>query len=252
MERPTEELLREWAKTYNTKKFIEDDPIEFPHRYTDRLDIEVSAFISSWIAFGMRSQIRKKAGLLHSVMTDGPYAWIMSDDEHKLKAIEQLRATAATTKNTNVCYRFFTYDDYLMLCGRLKSIYSKYKSLEDALPEAEGANAINKLQYLFRGIAGIPKLNGDSACKRLAMFLRWMVRADGIVDFGLWRTHVTPKDLIIPLDVHVYNSSRELGLITHTSVTMNAAIKITEALRKIFPDDPCAGDFALFGYGVNK
>jgi len=95
-------------------------------------------------------------------------------------------------------------------------------------------------------------MGGTSACKRLAMFLRWMVRTDGIVDFGIWQTVFHPRQLIIPLDTHVHQISLELGLTQQRTATLKTALEITEALSHIFPDDPCLGDFALFGYDINK
>ena len=105
---------------------------------------------------------------------------------------------------------------------------------------------------MFRDIEGIPVLTGTSACKRLAMFLRWMVRKDGIVDFGIWGTSIRPHELIIPLDTHVHQISLELGLTNQKNATLKTAVEITEALKEVFPDDPCLGDFALFGYDINR
>lgn len=98
----------------------------------------------------------------------------------------------------------------------------------------------------------LPVLHGTSACKRLAMFLRWMVRTDGIVDLGIWRTAVHPRQLIIPLDTHVHQISLRLGLTGQKTATLRTAREITDALAKVFPDDPCLGDFALFGYDINQ
>ena len=95
-------------------------------------------------------------------------------------------------------------------------------------------------------------MGGTSACKRLAMFLRWMIRTDGIVDFGIWQTAFHPRQLIIPLDTHVHQISLELGLTQQRTATLKTALEITGALSHIFPDDPCLGDFALFGYDINK
>ncbi len=149
-------------------------------------------------------------------------------------------------------YRFYTHSDLCALCDRLKEIYGRYESLEDALAVSPYPNPVLKLQDVFSGINGIPVMNGASACKRLAMFLRWMIRTDGIVDFGIWQTAFHPRQLIIPLDTHVHQISLELGLTQQRSATLKTALEITEALSHIFPDDPCLGDFALFGYDINK
>lgn len=142
--------------------------------------------------------------------------------------------------------------DLRQLCARLKAVYEQYDSLEEALAASPYPNPVTKIQDVFRGIQGIPVLTGTSACKRLAMFLRWMVRKDGIVDFGIWGTSIQPHELIIPLDTHVHQISLELGLTEQKVATLKTAVEITEALKKVFPDDPCLGDFALFGYDINR
>ena len=209
--------LKEWAGIYNVRSFIPDDPVQFPHRFTEKRDIEISAFITSWISYG-----RRELG------SDVP----------------------AGKRDT--FYRFYTHSDLCALCDRLKEIYQRYDSLEDALAASSYPNPVFKLQDLFSGINGIPVMGGTSACKRLAMFLRWMVRTDGIVDFGIWQTVFHPRQLIIPLDTHVHQISLELGLTQQRTATLKTALEITEALSHIFPDDPCLGDFALFGYDINK
>lgn len=125
--------------------------------------------------------------------------------------------------------------------------------MEDAMAAAGPCeDPILRLQQLFVDLNGIPVLHGTSACKRLAMFLRWMVRTDGIVDLGIWKTAVHPRQLIIPLDTHVHQISLRLGLTAQKTATLRTAREITDALAKVFPDDPCLGDFALFGYDINQ
>lgn len=248
MDDQTISLLRKWAAEYNTTRFIEDDPVQFPHRYTQKQDIEISAFVTAWISYGRRSHILAKAEELHQLMGDSPYQFIR-DGESSFLAFPD-RSEVAGVRDT--FYRFYTYSDLQVLCLRLKEIYDRYDSLEDALPKAPGSTPIVKLQTLFVGVPGIPVLNGSSACKRLAMFLRWMVRTDAVVDFGIWQTAVKPHELIIPLDTHVHQISLELGLTCQKSATLRTASEITDALSVVFPGDPCLGDFALFGYDVNR
>lgn len=245
MNKQLKRQLQDWAGTYNVKSFIPDDPVQFPHRYCEKRDIEVSAFLTSWISYGRRELILRKADWLHSRMGDSPYEWIMNEG---CKALP-LEISAA---GRDTFYRFYTYSDLRALCSRLKEIYTEYGTLEDALGANPYPNPVHKLQDLFAGINGIPFMNGTSACKRLAMFLRWMVREDGIVDFGIWKTAVCPAQLIIPLDTHVHQISLELGLTTRKQATLQTALEITEALSPVFPGDPCLGDFALFGYDINK
>lgn len=249
MHKSVREKLIVWAKKYNTKEFILNDPIQFPHRYIQKQDVEISGFITSWISYGRRQLILKKAEEIHHVFGDSPYAWIMLDRESRLQSFDHLREKNKYKRDT--CYRFYTYSDFFELTDRLHSIYTCFPSLEDALPEADVENPIEKLQVLFNGIKGIPKPDANSSCKRLAMFLRWMVRNDGIVDLGIWDTHLSPEDLIIPLDTHVFRVSTELGLMDHRTPGMQAALALTEKMKTVFPSDPCLADFSLFGYGID-
>ncbi len=238
----------EWAKSYNTKEFIPNDPVQFPHRFEKKQDIEISGFLTAWISYGKRSLILKKANELHQLMNNQPYSFIL----HGPESFQEIKEKANLQGSRNTFYRFYTYQDLLSLCERLNQIYSQYESLEEALintPIGEKLHPIQRIQFLFKDIKGIPTIKGTSACKRLAMFLRWMVRQDGIVDFGIWKDLMKPSELIIPLDTHVHHVSETIGLIPHKTASWKTAVEITEALKEIFPDDPCLGDFALFGYG---
>lgn len=245
----TREKLIGWAEKYNTKAFIANDPICFPHRFTQKQDREISGFITAWISYGRRSLILKKADELHGLFGDSPYAWILQDEKQRIAGCAPLCKQNANKRDT--CYRFYTFSDFYDLTARLHVVYSHYESLEDALAATPGETIIRRLQTLFSGVKGIPLPDSTSACKRLAMFLRWMVRDDGIVDFGIWNTHFSPQDLIMPLDTHVFRVAHELKLITHKTPGMAAALELTAAMRELFPQDPCLADFSLFGYGVN-
>lgn len=247
MDTKTISLLREWAKTYNTESFIKDDPVRFPHRFTEKRDIEISAFLTAWISYGRRAHILQKAEELHRLMGESPYEFIRTGEI----SFAPLRNRPVRGRDT--FYRFYTYHDLHLLCCRLKDIYDTYDCMEDAMAAAGPCeDPILRLQQLFADLNGIPVLHGTSACKRLAMFLRWMVRTDGIVDLGIWRTAVHPRQLIIPLDTHVHQISLRLGLTGQKTATLRTAREITDALAKVFPDDPCLGDFALFGYDINR
>ncbi|RHJ77015.1 TIGR02757 family protein [Parabacteroides sp. AM08-6] len=245
MDEKVKNQLLKWAQTYNIQSFIKDDPVQFPHRFSKKQDIEISGFLTSWISYGRRELILRKADWLHERMGSSPHEWIM---EKGYKTLPSL----VSSSGRETFYRFYTFSDLRVLCARLNKIYAEYDSLEDALAVNLYPNPIHKLQDMFAGVKGIPVMNGTSACKRLAMFLRWMVRRDGIVDFGIWQTAVHPHQLIIPLDTHVHSISLELGLTEQKSASLKTAVEITEALSRIFPNDPCLGDFALFGYDINK
>ena len=236
--------LRRWAAQYNTRDFIAKDPVQFPHRFTNKRDIEVSAFLTAWLSYGRREHILLKAEELHRLMGSEPYEFVCH------ARFMEIRHRASQAGSRNTFYRFYTYADLLALCERLHQIYTDYETMEAALQAMPPAPPLERLQLLFANLKGIPVVGGSSACKRLAMFLRWMVRRDGVVDFGIWRS-ISPAELIIPLDTHVFQLSCRLGLTRRSSATKQAAIEITEALAEAFPGDPCLGDFALFGYDID-
>ena len=154
--------LLDWAKQFETPDFIKDDPIFFPHKYSDKKDIEISAFLTSWIAFGNRKLIMQQAEILDNLMGNSPYDFIMN------KVWEQYK------ENTNTFYRMFTYHDFFCICQRLYNIYQEWDDLEVFY---EGYNnVIREIQTDFGGVKGIPKLERDSPCKRICLFLRWVVR----------------------------------------------------------------------------
>lgn len=235
MEELRDKLL-DWAKQFETPDFIKDDPIFFPHKYNDKKDIEISAFLTSWIAFGNRKLIMQQAEILDNLMGNSPYAFIMN------KVWEQYK------ENTNTFYRMFTYHDFFCICQRLYNIYQEWDDLEVFY---EGYNnVIREIQTDFGGVKGIPKLERDSPCKRICLFLRWVVRKSP-VDLGIWNI-IHPTELYIPLDAHVAKMAHQLGITTRKTEDWKMVQQVTNYMKTIFPDDPCRGDFALFGYSINK
>ena len=256
MDTKTIELLQQYATQYETPEFVFDDPVQFPRRFTDKRDIEIVGFIASWLAYGSRKAFIKVTNQLLTTMASyatPPFMFISEGHYNQMR-----RDYPATQR----LYRFFTYGDFYDLCEGLACVYRTYNTLEDAV-----VFEANRSQYKMRKICylaglidvfywqkgkatkGIPK-DWSSACKRLNMFLRWMVRRDSPVDLGIW-TQIDTDDLIIPLDTHVHRIASQLGLFYPVARGLNAALQITLNLHKIFPNDPCKGDFALFGYGVN-
>ncbi len=238
MDKALERVLRGWAKAYNHPDFIENDPISFPHRFTGKRDIEISAFLMTWIAYGNRKVILRKGEELHRYMEHHPSRFILE------------RRFGSFANRYECFYRFYKFTDLYAVCDRLHAVYTRFESLEEAVISVNAADPIQALQQLFRGVKGIPHTPG-SACKRLAMFLRWVVRRDGIVDLGIWQ-RIDPARLLIPLDTHVYTVAHEIGITTRKAADMKTAVEITDYLKRLWPDDPCLGDFALFGYGVNR
>lgn len=244
------ENLKRWAEQYETAEFVKNDPVQIPRRYDSRVNIEISAFVTAWIAWGNRKQIIKKADFIDREIFHGaPYHYIVGTDTQG--AAPEWRQYKDSPESF---YRTFTFADFHDLCARLYDVYTSAESMEAAIKkthETNGETALSTLQSLFGSVNGIPDFETQSACKRLCLFLRWMCRKGSPVDFGLW-TVCEPRNLIMPLDMHVHKQAIRLGLTTRRTPDLRTAIEITDRFAEIFPDDPTKGDFALFGYGVNK
>ena len=244
-------LLNEEAVRYNRPEVIEADPVQFPRRFSDKRDIEIVSLLASTIAWGNRTMICRSAEKMLSLMENQPFNYVMD------RGYEEL-------PDGNIHRTFFAANFRHYLRG-LHSIYQRYGSLEDfAKAERVGdevapawalAAAINRELALANDGRSdcrcLPLGLDKSALKRFNMALRWLVRRDGIVDMGVWNV-ITPAQLFIPLDVHVGNVSRSLGLLERKANDRLAVEQLTSALRQFRPDDPVYYDFALFGIGVNK
>ncbi|MCQ2309054.1 MAG: TIGR02757 family protein [Bacteroidales bacterium] len=228
----------------NTKAFIKDDPVQFPHRYSDVQDIEIVSFLVATIAWGNRKMILNNSNKMLGMMGKSPYDYVMSDGWKNLEP-------------DKCVHRTFFNRDLIYYCNGLKAIYQKHSTLEDIF--AVSHDTWRGIQN-FRDLIGAA--NGEtnnhisnpccdepkkgSACKRLHMALRWLVRDDGIVDLGIWK-RLSPKDLMIPLDVHVARVSRDLGLIDRKNNDRQTVELLTAKLRDFDANDPVKYDFALFG-----
>ena len=241
MTKETRQELIEAANRYECADFIQGDPVQFPHRYSDRRDIEVSAFISAWMAYGSRKVFLCVLDRLHSMMdaVGGPYRFVVSE------------AWKNAGQEGNRClYRFYKWADFSMLCARLADIYSRMESLENLfIPGEPLEKGVLRFCREFEGVNGIPVPGSTSANKRLYMFLRWMVRKGSPVDFGIW-TRIVPAQLLVPVDTHVYATAKALGLTSRCSADLKTSIEITDRMAEIWPDDPARGDFALYGSQV--
>lgn len=232
--------LKRWAKQYETAEFIQSDPVQIPHRYDSRVNIEISAFVTAWIAWGSRKQIIQKADFIdREIFKGAPYHYIVGTDTQG--AAPEWKQYKGSKENF---YRTFTYADFHDLCARLFDVYSKFENMEKALQAQPGGRPLEQLQRLFGDVKGVPDMETKSGCKRLCMYLRWMCRHGSPVDFGLW-TICDPRNLIIPLDTHVHKQALRLGLIKRRTPDLQTAIEITDRFAEIFPDDPTKGDFAL-------
>lgn len=245
------ENLKRWAEQYETADFINADPVQIPHRYDSRVNIEISAFVTAWIAWGNRKQIIKKADFIDREIFKGePYHYIVGNTVERGNRPEWEQYKGST----DCLYRTFTFGNFHDLCARLYDVYTSAENMEAAIKKAHetnGETALATLQSLFGSVNGIPDFETQSACKRLCLFLRWMCRKGSPVDFGLWDV-CDPRNLIIPLDTHVHKQAIRLGLTKRRTPDLCTAIEITDRFAEIFPDDPTKGDFALFGYGVNN
>lgn len=239
--------LKRWAEQYETAEFIQSDPVQIPHRYYSRINIEISAFVTAWIAWGSRKQIIQKADFIDREIFKGePYHYISGTNVDPGDVL-MWHAYKGSKENF---YRTFTYGDFAELCDRLYHIYSRNDNMEVALLKS-GKKPLEALQSLFGYVKGVPDMETKSGCKRLCMFLRWMCRHGSPVDIGLW-TICDPRNLIIPLDTHVHKQALRLGLVKRRTPDLQTAIELTDRFAEIFPDDPTKGYFALFGYGVNN
>jgi len=237
--------LDKWYEKMCTGDFIVDDPVRFPRRYKKREDIEIAVFLSATIAWGRRDLILRSAEKMFALMGTSPFNYVMSGEYKKLK-------------NKNI-HRTFFESDLKYFCHGFKHCYTEYGNLEKlftstqniwegfALFREEMAKANKGLYSKHISNPGTENKNG-SACKRLNLALRWLVRK-GPVDLHLWK-NIKPAALCIPLDVHVARTARNLGLLERKANDKKAVIELTEKLREFCPDDPVKYDFALFGIGV--
>lgn len=248
--RPIARLLISEAEAINNPRFIESDPVQFPRRFMDLRDIEITAFLVAMIAWGKRSMICRDSERLLDLMRGEPFAYLQSGDWEDLDPRRNIHRT------------FFASDLKYFMRG-MKRIYSQYASL-DAFSQACGVGESNapswklveSMQREF-SIANdgktcsqcLPVNLQNTALKRINMALRWLVRDDGIVDMGVWKS-IPKSKLFIPLDVHVSNTARQLGLLDRKSNDRKAVEQLTATLRTLRPEDPAIFDYALFGLGV--
>ena len=217
---------------YHRADFIQSDPVQFPHRYTLKQDIEVSGLLTAIMSFGNRKQILKKADELHGLMGDSPYQYVLSCQWEK----------DFPSGATNSFYRMLSYADFYGYFRRLYIANTQFESLEEALMLYPGIPMEKLCAFL--------EVSAKSPQKKLNMFLRWMIRRDSEVDLGIWESF-DRRDLIVPLDTHVCRVAHYFKLTDTETFSLKNARQITAALATVFPDDPCLGDFALFGLGVN-
>lgn len=231
----------------NTADFIADDPISIAKKYDKLQDIEITAFWTSMLAWGQRKTIINKCNVLFDLMDNAPFDFIKNHEEKDRRRF------------ANFKHRTFQYTDTLYFLEFLNWYYNSNDSLEDAFLNGNNTETrLTNFNGLFFSLENAPKRTQKhiaspakkSTCKRLNMFLRWMVRDDDSkVDFGLWKKF-SSSNLMIPLDVHVERVARKLGLLKRKQRDWKAVVELTNNLKKFDPSDPVKYDFALFGLGV--
>ena len=246
------ELLERLVIKYNQPEFIENDPISIPHQFSKLQDIEIIGFWVAMLAWGQRVTIINKSKELLNLMDNAPHDFVLNYEESDLKPFLKWK------------HRTFQPTDTLYFLDFFKRYYTQNDSLELAfakhLPESDKhiGKALAGFHQQFFDHENAPKRTQKhvatplrkSTCKRLNMFLRWMVRDDDKgVDFGLWK-RIKPSQLLMPLDVHVDRVARKFNLIERKQTDWKTVLELTEKLKQFDPNDPVKYDFALFGYGL--
>jgi len=243
------EFLDLKVQQYNTTQFIDSDPIQVPHLFSKKEDIEIAAFLSATIAWGNRKSIIKNAKRMVEFLEHSPYDFIVNHETSDLQRLEPF------------VHRTFNGFDFITFVKGLQHIYKTHNGLETVFAKhatkVSLQNSIHHFKLSFFEIEHLPRTQKhisdplkNSAAKRINMFLRWMVRKDKTgVDFGIWDS-LSPAQLSCPLDVHSGNVARKLGLLKRKQNDGKALAELDTALRKLDPNDPVKYDFALFGLGV--
>ena len=243
------EFLDLKVETYNRFNFIESDPIQTPHLFSKKEDIEIAGFLAATIAWGNRTMIIRNSNKMMEIMGNSPHDFVMNHSKKELSSV------------TNFVHRTFNSIDFQYFIKSLKNIYINHGGLETILKpstnEINYQNSIANLKAIFfelqhqsRTEKHISNPLKNSAAKRINMFLRWMVRNDKTgVDFGIWKTHSSSK-LSCPLDVHSGNVARKLEILTRKQNDWKAVCELDKTLRELDNKDPVKYDFALFGLGV--
>jgi len=239
---------------YNRPSFIKDDPICIPHLFTKKQDIEIAAFFASIFAWGNRTTIINKSREIMGLMDNAPHDFCVNVSDKQLKKVLGFK------------HRTFNDTDLLYFIEFLKFHYSTNTSLETAFTkwmnkkDQTTENALKGFYEYFFSLEDVPARtrkhiaspDKKSTCKRLCMFLRWMVRSDNKnVDFGIWK-NISPAQLICPVDVHVAKVAKRFNILQRTQIDWQAATELTTYLRTLDSKDPVKYDFALFGIGVSE
>lgn len=243
------DLLETKFLQYNNSNFIESDPVQIPHLFAQKEDVEIAGFLAATIAWGNRKMVINNCYKMMNLMGNSPYDFVMSHQSHQLEPLQ------------NFVHRTFNGRDFTTFIRGLKHIYTNHNGLEGIFNEHQKDgylhNAISQLKQKFFEVEHEQRTHKHiadplrgSAAKRIHLFLRWMVRNDNAgVDLGIWKS-ISPSLLSCPLDVHTGNVGRNLGLITRKQDDIKTLNELDTHLRSFDPLDPVKYDYALFGLGV--
>ena len=252
MNKALAEKIRFLAGKYETPAFLEKDPSLFMHRFSDEKNQELAAFISANLAFGRRDQILRHVEQILSAADKNLYDWILKSEYGKMFPVSD-----------KSFYRMYSFSAMRIFFDSIKEILEQsgtlgkhFKKLYSGQEDNCGGHLCNVIASCFPKECTLIPYTKTSACKKLNMFLRWMVRDNSPVDLGLWKWF-SKKELLIPMDTHVLQTAVQFNLIEKTSsgkvpgATIRMAEMLTEKMKEVFPEDPCRADFALFGLGVD-
>lgn len=234
------------ANKYETKEFLIGDPSWFMHQVEGDTDKELLSFIASALSYGSRKQFIPKIQLILDASEGNVKLWLLTSSYNKL-----------IPRDSKSFYRLYsnqTMNDFLNALREMLEQYGSMRAFVESLHTNNALQVIKGITEWFsaHNSKGVIPKDTSSSCKRVCMFLRWMVRNDSPVDLGLWSDIIDKKTLIIPMDTHVVQEAMKLGLLKSAATSMSNALRLSDKLKEIFPDDPIKGDFALFGFGVDE
>ncbi|MGN0281691.1 MAG: TIGR02757 family protein [Prevotella sp.] len=241
----TIDKLRLYADRYETRDFINGDPSWFMHQVKGRANQEAMAFVAQAISYGSRKQFMPKIQRLLDESGGEMARWIAEGAFNDI-----------VPRDESCFYRLYNNDMFNRFLSAMRSMIREYGTIGDFIRQnsTDTLSAISALTTFFSNndSNGIIPMNEKSSCKRLCMFMRWMVRHSSPVDLGHWSDFIDRRTLIMPMDVHVVRQSVNFGLLRSSTASMSSARRLTNTMLQVFPDDPLKGDFALFGLGVNE
>jgi uncharacterized protein (TIGR02757 family) len=252
IENNLKKFLNSKVDFYNQPSFIKDDPICIPHLFTKKQDIEIAGFFAALFAWGNRATIINKSKELMQLMDNAPHQFVLQHQKKDIQKLEGFKHRTFNTTDLLYCIQFFNH--HYSKNNSLENAFTKWMHKKDATTE----NGLKGFHHYFFSLPHIPERTKkhiaspekNSSCKRLNMFLRWMVRNDKTgVDFGIWKK-ISPAQLVMPIDVHVARVAKKLNLLQRTQTNWQTAVALTEYLRTLDAKDPVKYDFALFSLGV--